>query len=654
MTVLNRLNRIFTRVVIIQINHWLLAVAFSLSSLLSLAQTSTIDSLQSQLRKSAQDTARVYFLCELSHKFLTYRPPLSLRYADEALQLSRKMNFKRGEMLALNRLGEYEFRQSNYARSVDFSTQSLKLAEELKDSLAMASVYRLLGNTNTFGFKQYDKALTYQLLALSIYEKKKDMRSIASLYGNVTWIYAITDQKLEEAHRLARRGAQIADSLKIDQLLGYNYNSQGLIFMKEGQFDSALFYLDQSSEIGQRIMDRSLNSYNNSIKGTIYLLKKDFKKAQEVFSLAENESRELNAREVLKESYGGLAQTYEALGNYPLAYRYHKKFTDLKDLLVNWEITQKTLMMEHELDEQNRIIKIAELEKSAAQSSREKKIFISLLSVGFLSLLIIILLIIRNNRQRRITNEILLGKNSAIENQNLQLKQANEIKDKLFFIIGHDLRGPFSSLKSILGLVARDEVSEAEFKMFAPQLNQHVVGISETIENLLQWSGSQLHGWQQEPVEFPPRSATEKAFYLFTEATHRKNITMINEVSNELMVYADQNQMELVFRNLIHNAIKFTPEGGRIQVVAVITGEFVQIEIRDNGVGMTETQLACLFDEASIRNTRGTKGEKGTGLGLTLCNEMILANGGHIRVTSKEGEGTTVRVSIPKGKQAKA
>jgi signal transduction histidine kinase len=612
------------------------------------ARASPMDSLEIRTENFANDTARVHFLCELSSKFLTYRPPLSRQYALEALQLSQKINYKKGEMLALNRLGEYEFRQSNYARAVEHLTRALRHAEDLDDSLAMAGVYRVLGNINTFGFKQYDKALRYQQLALSIYLNQADMRNIASLYGNITWIYAITNQNLDEAHQLARRGAKIADSLGIEQLLSYNYNSQGLIFMNEGQLDSALFYLDQSNEIGRRIMDHSLKAYNNSIKGNIYLLKKDFIKAKDVFSLAEEESRKLNSREVLKDSYHGLAQTYEALGNFPLAYQYHKMYTDLKDSLINWEITQKALMMEQELDEQRRVVKITELQQMAERERSMKKIYALLLIVGVSSLLVIIALIVRNNHQRRIANELLQEKNNEIANQNLELKQANEIKDKLFFIIGHDMRGPLSSLKAMLGMVSRNEISAEEFKYYAPQLNQHVVGVSETIENLLQWSGSQLHGWQQQRGEFPIRPAIEKAINLFKESAYRKQINLVNEVADEWHVNADQNQIELVFRNIIHNAIKFTPEGGQVSVRATLSGEFVIIDITDTGVGISEAQLASLFHEPGIRTTRGTKGERGTGLGLTLCREMIHANQGRINVTSTEGMGTTVQVYLRK------
>jgi len=639
------MNKAFTFGVRSGIRNWLLVLIVSFSSSIILAQSS-IDSLENRLQNLSPDSSRIILLCDLSNKYLTNRPPLSRQYAEEALTLSQNLNFKSGEMLALNRLGEYEFRQSNYARAVEFLTRSLKLAEELADSSGMASVYRVLGNTNTFGFKQYDKALKYQLLALSIYEKKKNLPKIASLCGNVSWIYAITNQNLEQAHLLARRGARIADSLEYDKLRSYNYNSLGMIFMQERLYDSALFYLDKSNDIARKITDRGVISYNNIIKGNIFLRNRDFKEALDVFSQAEKVSRELNSREVLKDSYNGLAKTYEALGNYPQAYQYLTRFTKLKDSLLNWETTQKTLMLEYELSEQKRAVKISELEQEAFRAKREKEIYTAMLSVLISSLLIIIILVVRNNRQRRRANEILLEKNAEIADHNVKLREANEIKDKMFFIIGHDLRGPLSSLKSLLGLVSRNEVSNEEFKLLAPQLNQNVVGISETLENLLQWSGSQMHGWQHQPIDFHLYPVVEKVINLFAEFAHRKMITVVSEVDRDLRVHADQNQIELVLRNLIHNAIKFTSDGGVITIFVSRNGDLVKIDVTDTGIGIGETQLASLFDEPGIRNTRGTKGEKGTGLGLTLCKEMIATHGGQISVTSEEGKGTTFHVTL--------
>src|SRR6187551_2286739 len=178
-----------------------IAYFFLLTSLTAIGQDSAIDSLKILLGTSRKDSGRVEILNELAFKYLAYQPKLAKKNAEDALSLAKELNFVSGEIKALHRLGEYEFRQSNYARSVEYTSRSLKLAEHVKDSLAMAHAYRTIGNSYTFGFKQYDLALEYQLKAFEIFKHKKDKRSIASFCGNITWIYAITNKKLKEAHK---------------------------------------------------------------------------------------------------------------------------------------------------------------------------------------------------------------------------------------------------------------------------------------------------------------------------------------------------------------------------------------------------------------------------------------------------------------------
>ena len=272
------------------------------SAQLAYTQPGSIDSLETVLNSSQNDSSRVLILNDLSFKYLAYQPKQAKQYAEEALRLSKTLHYQDGEIVALNRLGENEFRQSNYALAVDYITQSLKLAEQLADSTRMAMAYRVLGNIYTFGFKQYDIALQYQLSALDIYEKKKDKRNMASFYGNITWIYASLNQNLEEAHRLANKGVHLADSLGDKQLLSYNYNSKGLIFMQEGKLDSALKYLDLSIRVAAEINDNAVIAYDKSIMGNVYLLQRNFKKAIDLFDASSIESQKINQREVLKES----------------------------------------------------------------------------------------------------------------------------------------------------------------------------------------------------------------------------------------------------------------------------------------------------------------------------------------------------------------
>ncbi len=606
------------------------------------AQLSSLDSLEVKLKSATSDTIRVNILNDLSFKYLAYKPEQARLYAQEALNLSKKLHYQTGEIIALNRLGENEFRQSNYALAVERATQSLKLAEQLKDTSNMALAYRVLGNIYTFGFKQYDVALHYQLSALKIFEARKDKRNIASFCGNITWIYAIMNQNLKEAHRLASQGIHLSDSLGNKQLLSYNYNSKGLIFLQEGKLDSALAYLDKSILFGKEVKDRAVIAYDKSIIGNVYLQQKNYKKAIDAFEAAVRESKEINQREVLKESYLGLTKGFEGLGNYPLAYKNYQLYTLLKDSLVNWETTQKSLITKMKFDEEKREARIVELELANQQERKEKIIYSILFGVVLIAMVVVIVLMM----QRSATNKLLQEKNKVIAEKNSKLEQANSIKDKFFSIIGHDLRSPLSSLKGLLGMLVRHEISDQEFKSFAPKLNQLVVSTNETLENLLQWSHSQMDGWTHTPAPHDLKPLVNKCADLFTDAARTKSIALINGVDANETVHVDANQLELIIRNLIHNAIKFTSSGGVVSISARRSGEFLEVQVTDTGMGMTSDEISKLFQMNTTHSTRGTQGEKGTGLGLLLCKEMAENNGGRISVTSEPGKGSTFHVFL--------
>jgi two-component system, sensor histidine kinase and response regulator len=617
----------------------LLAVFWALA-LIAAGQAPTVDSLQRALNSNPVDSVRINILCELSIHFLTSQPEVARKYAEEALNLSTAINYPAGKTLSLNRLAEYHWRQSNYARSVELAAQSLQLAQQQTDTASIARAYRLLGIIYTYGFRQYDVALDYHKSALAVHQRKRNLYNIASLYGNITWIYGNTGKNLDSAWLMAKRGAELADSLGSDQLLSYNYNSLGLIALRADKLDTALFYLDKSILFGKKINDKAVVAYNKSIKGDVLLKQGYPTSGVPILHEAEKESSQLNLREVLKDVYYNLSVGYDALGNFKDAYRYQRKHMVLKDSLLNWEITQKALMMQFELDEQKREVRLLELQQEAEQVRRQRNSLTIIIVIGTLIFLTIGFLIVRNNRQRKLTAKMLSIKNQEIANQNEQLTQAHEVKDKLFSIISHDLRSPLNSLKGLLGMVARNEVSEQEFKQFAPQLNQHVIGLNETLENLLQWSSSQMGAWSTQTKNFSIAPLIDKVFSLFHELASSKQITLINSIDSSFSAIADANHIELIFRNLVHNALKFTPTGGSITVTALIKDTEIDIAVIDTGIGIPNADLESLFNSSPIRNTRGTHGERGTGLGLGLCKEMAEKNGGRLTVTSEVGKGS--------------
>ena len=238
-------------------------------------------------------------------------------------------------------------------------------------------------------------------------------------------------------------------------------------------------------------------------------------------------------------------------------------------------------------------------------------------------------------------------RNQELSQQKEQLNLANNTKNKLFSIIGHDLRSPVASLESFLELMQTGLISTKEFETHLPYFYSNVKNVQATLSNLLQWSISQMNGINAQPTQVDTQQIIEENVNLFTTVATAKNITLITNAAEVVLVWADENHFRLLLRNLINNAIKFTPKGGQVKITAQPKQTNIEISITDNGVGMTEKQIAKLFEKNQNFTTSGTSGEKGTGLGLQLCQEIVEKNGGEIWVESIENKGSTFTFSLP-------
>jgi len=239
-----------------------------------------------------------------------------------------------------------------------------------------------------------------------------------------------------------------------------------------------------------------------------------------------------------------------------------------------------------------------------------------------------------------------------LESLNQELKNSNAAKDKFFSIIAHDLRSPFSSLLSFSEFLYQDieELSKDEIKSFAENINEAAKTVFSLLENLLQWSRIQIGTISFNPKYFPIHNTASKVINLLLHNAAIKNIEIVNKINNEHIVYADEDMIFSVLQNLLSNAIKFTDEKGKIIFSSEEKDGMIEITISDTGIGMDESDIEKLFRIDIPFTKSGTKNEKGSGLGLILCKEMIEKNGGRIWVKSKPGEGTTFTFSLPKNK----
>lgn len=230
-----------------------------------------------------------------------------------------------------------------------------------------------------------------------------------------------------------------------------------------------------------------------------------------------------------------------------------------------------------------------------------------------------------------------------------QLQISNREKDKFFSIIAHDLRSPFTSLVGLTRAMS-DYGADMSAKQLIAQakiVSESAESVLELVDNLLQWATLQMNGIEIAPKKLSLRDAAQKAITLFAANAAEKSISLKNEVDPEAMAMADPSAFDTVIRNLTNNAIKFTPAGGAVAYSSEKTEDGFALAIADTGVGMTESQLEGLFGLDHHNSTEGTAGERGTGLGLILCRDLIDRNGGAIRVESAPGQGSRFTLTLP-------
>lgn len=237
----------------------------------------------------------------------------------------------------------------------------------------------------------------------------------------------------------------------------------------------------------------------------------------------------------------------------------------------------------------------------------------------------------------------------ALKKSDAKLKESNDTKDKFFSIIAHDLRSPFNSILGFSKLLLEDkeEHNPITYKKYSRLIYSSANNTLILLDNLLNWAKSQTGqlGFNPEKIIFS--SVIVEIMSLKKSTAKSKGISLDFLSTDEIEVYADRNMLKTVLRNLISNAIKFTKQGGKINVSAISTQNQVEVTVSDNGIGMNEETRSKLFSLETNESTIGTANEKGSGLGLLLCREFIEKHGGKIWVESILGKGSVFKFRLP-------
>jgi len=237
--------------------------------------------------------------------------------------------------------------------------------------------------------------------------------------------------------------------------------------------------------------------------------------------------------------------------------------------------------------------------------------------------------------------------NHALKEVNKELLEANKTKDKFLSIIAHDLIGPMGSIDTFIELIMSEPFDNTEMTMYFECLRTLSKSTFSLVRNLLNWVRVQKDHIKAIPEKIKLKNVVQEVLLLVKFDAENKRINLKIDIEDGIWVYADKEMLKTVLRNLLANAIKFTPLSGEVIVSAFVdTHNYAEISISDNGIGIDEEQLKQIFNNRCV-STYGTNSEKGYGIGLSLCQEFISKNGGALRVKSEVGKGSEFIFTVP-------
>jgi len=661
---------------------------------ISYGQKNVRDSLIQLLHKydsnisfSKKDTIHINLLNQLGKNLLYYKNDSLLRLSKQALSLSKEIDYKKGYIDALSNIGNYHALKGNHEKAIQNFKTVLKIAEKEEIIDLIIKTHKNLGKVYFYN-NNYSEALKQFLNGIEIANKADDKKMLASINQNIAIMYA-TQKNYEQAFIYFKISKKISEEIDDEISIACTNANMARNYAETGYYDHALQHVNNSIKVFEKHNLMDWLAYAYQVKGTIYLKNKNYKwaiswynQSQSLYDknvedekmeitllngfaeanlgLKKNDishknalkaleiSLRLNDIEGIEKSSEILYKTSKNKKDIVNAFKYHEIYKKMSDSIIKNGRQKNLLMLKTKINhEQQKQVLIEENEKSLAK----QYVFIYITLAIVLILIIITLLFKRSSKiQKNLNKELHLNKIN-LENNQVKLKGINDTKNKMFSIIGHDLIGPISAFQNLLELFKKGEINQTEFLKFVPKLRNDIDNISFTLNNLLAWGQTQMNGTITKPTIVSLMKLVENNVNLLSQIADNKSIKLINKIDKNTLIFSDTNQINIVIRNLMSNALKFTPKNGIITIKAKEMNDFWEVTINDTGVGIKKEVLDKMFLKKTNITTYGTDNEKGTGLSLILCKEMVENNKGKIWVESILNKGTSFFFTVPKSKK---
>ncbi|HZL09847.1 MAG TPA: tetratricopeptide repeat-containing sensor histidine kinase [Prolixibacteraceae bacterium] len=685
----------------------LFGILFFLIFVTTLAQNSEqsqIDSLHSRNLIEKDKKEQVSNYNQIAYFFGGFNTDSSLFYSQKAMALANEIKYNQGLAIAhsytargLVEKSQFKLALENYVfalnlfitekdsinildcyrgmsyvasfgasqlKSLDYNLKALNLAEILKDTGSLSIIYNNIG-TIYKRLDNYDLALTYFGKSLALKETKSNLGDLAISYSNVG-VLKVEKEKFKEAEADYQKILELLPKINNEYVLPYLYLSLSGYYNGISNFALSKMYIDKASTLCAK------NGYSH-IQARLYrrqaemlLKQKRFQESIQFFDKCLQLSKSIGVNEEFPEIYKLKAEAYSSIGNLQEAYKSLKmanisndslKSSKVAGFLEEFEIQNR----ENEL-EQKKLEQALKDQQFENTSIRMKNRFeFAILAIVLLIVLMVIVLYFLLKIKKN--NEILFSQNKIIQDQKTQLetnvmklqerednlRTLNATKDKFFSIIAHDLKSPFNSLLGFNEMLI-DEIQHKNYASVEKYANHIDLVLNQSyalLTNLLDWSLDKTGGMKfcREKIILNDL-LTEVSDYFSKIAP---NITITTDVgaAGNLEIFADRNMLKSVIRNLMSNAIKYTPDKGSIKIIVSSIRKETKISIVDTGIGIKAEAINKLFRLEESVSTIGLHNEKGTGLGLLLCKDFVEKHKGRIWVESEPGKGSSFSFTIP-------
>ncbi len=581
----------------------------------------------------------------------------ALKYYLSSLKIRQENNLQSEIARSLTNIGLTYRKLGSHKNALKYFDQALEIISDKQDPIGKAYVFIHHGNT-LIDMGDPSKALESFKQAYELRKKTNNpvtisqtFRSLANAYSDLN-SYTLAKNYLNKAHDLLD---EMGDEIGVADIL----NELGNIALKENDFDEALLRFQHAALLYGKLFQLDKRGLCLRKIGEIQTKLGHYTVALENLKLALSLGERTENEKLVELTLLALHNFHLARGEYKEALDYYHQHIQSQEKLSakhhQESIWQASLDLE--LDKKAEEIKRIEGEvESLRTEAKLKSVELQqqmLMRNFFATVSILVILLAMGSvygyfviRQK---NKWLYEANEKLSQSEENLKRMVHTKDKLFSIIAHDLRSPFTALVGLTELFSHNasQLETKEISEYGSLIHQSSQKLLNLIENLLNWSRSQTGKIKPEPLKISLGKLSSEVLNIHSLQADAKSITLKNNIPNDLYVYADYEMMSTVLRNLVSNAIKYTRENGTVELIALRENDVAILKVIDNGVGISPENLKKLFKLEENFSTQGTDQELGTGLGLIVCKEFIEKNGGKISVESRVNEGTTFIISIP-------